>query len=265
MRSIVSNRSSSRGKPLAIIWLDQADPAVYEEARSKGLFNARRPSRYPLAIVLAQTQSEIVDAVKLAVEKNCRISVRAGGHSYAGWSIRDEAILVDLSDLSEDPILDDDTGIVRVSPSMTGRDLTNYLSAKGRFFSAGHCPDVGLGGFLLGGGLGWNCNVRLILYTLRSIFWLKIKNMLIETKNWGWACEQVVAVEVVTADGRRVHADAQQNSDLFWTARGAGPAFPGIVSRFHLQTRRAPKQMRTSGYVYPMRHYRTAFNWALKV
>jgi len=69
----------------------------------------------------------------------------------------------------------------------------------------------------------------------------------------------------VTASGKLVRADAQQNSDLFWAARGAGPGFPGIVTRFHLQTRSAPILMRSSGYVYAMSDYRTAFNWILKV
>lgn len=258
-------RSQGPNKPLVIFWRNQADSAAYEAARTQRLFNAQSPARYPLAIAFVKTQSEVADTVKLAIEKNCRLSVRAGGHSYASWSVRDEAILVDLRDLSEGPILDNNTGIAHVSPSMTGNDLVSYLSAKGRFFSPGHCPNVGLGGFLLGGGMGWNCNVRGILCPSCSTFKVIARHILSKKKNWGWACEQVVAVDVVTADGSLVRADTQQNTDLFWAARGAGPAFPGIVTRFHLQTRPAPKQMRSSGYVYPIKHYTTAFNWALKV
>ncbi|KAJ6119395.1 hypothetical protein N7523_003675 [Penicillium sp. IBT 18751x] len=230
-----------QNKPLAIIWRDQAHPATYEEARTRNLFNAQSPRRFPIAVVLVQNTSDIVRTVKLAIEKGCRISVRAGGHSYAGWSVRDDAILVDLGGLSKDPIFDDNTGIVRVTPNTTGQELASYLAGRNRFFTVGHCPGVGLGGFLLGGGMGWNCN------------------------NWGWACEQVKAIDVVTANGSLLHADAQQNSDLFWAARGAGPAVPGLVSHFHLQTRPASKWMFSSGYVYPMRHYKTAINWALKI
>lgn len=146
-------------KPLSIVWRDRADPKVYEEARVGRLFNGLRPTRYPLAIVFAKTEPDIVDAVKLAIEKKCCISLRSGGHSYAAWSVRDNAILVDLCEYSE-VVLDQSTGIVRVSPSMTGKDLISYLSTKGRTFPAGHCPGVGLGGFLLGGGMGWNSNVH---------------------------------------------------------------------------------------------------------
>ena len=59
----------------------------------------------------------------------------------------------------------------------------------------------------------------------------------------GWACESVVAVDVVTAAGELVRADATQNSDLYWAARGAGPGFPGVVTRFHLQTYEKPPVM----------------------
>lgn len=145
-------------KSLSIVWRDEADPKVYEEARLRRIFNHRRPKRYPLAVVFVKTESDVVDAVKLAIEKQCRVSIRAGGHSWPAWSVRDDAILLDLGDYSE-IVLDEKTGVVRVSPSMTGKDLHSYLSSRGRVFSAGHCPDVGLGGSLLGGGMGWNCNV----------------------------------------------------------------------------------------------------------
>ncbi len=84
-------------------------------------------------------------------------------------------------------------------------------------------------------------------------------------KNWGWACEGIVAIDVVTASGDLIRVDAQQNSDLLWAAKGGGPIFPGVATRFHLQTRPAPRVMRSSGYVYPLKHYRAAFDWALKV
>jgi FAD/FMN-containing dehydrogenase len=144
---------------LSIVWRDKADPEVYEEARLRRVFNHQRPERYPLAIVFVKTESEIVNAVRLAIEKKCRISLRSGGHSWPAWSVRDDAVLVDLGDYSE-VILDANTGAVRVSPSTTGMDLNSYLFTKGRVVSVGHCPDVGMGGFLLSGGMGWNCNVR---------------------------------------------------------------------------------------------------------
>lgn len=88
---------------------------------------------------------------------------------------------------------------------------------------------------------------------------------LIKEKLWGWACESVVAIDAVTANGQLVRADTNTNKDLFWAARGGGPNFPGIVTRFHLQTRSAPRVMRSSVYVYPLEYYKMAMNWALKV
>ena len=85
------------------------------------------------------------------------------------------------------------------------------------------------------------------------------------SQGWGWACEQVVAIDVVTADGRLLRADETQNNELYWAARGCGPGFPGIITRFHLKTRGAPKVMRSSAYIYPVSMYNLAFDWLLKV
>lgn len=69
----------------------------------------------------------------------------------------------------------------------------------------------------------------------------------------------------MTADGTLVRADDNQNTDLFYAARGAGPGFPAIVTRFHIRTRPRPKIMRVTLYVYPLERYRESFQWALDV
>lgn len=143
---------------LPIIWRSSSDEETYEQARVGRVFNQRRPRRYPIAVVEAESEDHIVEAVKLANELNCRISVRSGGHSWAAWSVRDNAILIDLGRWKH-IALDEDAGIVTVSPSTTGRIANAYLSKLGYMFPGGHCPDVGLGGFLLQGGMGWNCKV----------------------------------------------------------------------------------------------------------
>jgi FAD/FMN-containing dehydrogenase len=94
----------------------------------------------------------VVSAVNLAKEMKLRVSVRSGGHSWAVWSVRDDAILVDLGKFHFSE-LNEVKNITRVSPSTTGRVLNNFLASKGRMFCGGHCPDVGLGGFLLQGGM----------------------------------------------------------------------------------------------------------------
>jgi FAD/FMN-containing dehydrogenase len=141
-----------------VIWRD--DPN-YEEARVGRVFNHRRPDRYPNGVVEAASVQDIVDAVQLAKEMNLRVSVRSGGHSWAAWSLRDDALLIDLGNLKTLDF-DDTTSVVKVSPSTTGRALNEYLATKGKMFGGGHCPDVGLGGFLLQGGMGWNCRVSVL-------------------------------------------------------------------------------------------------------
>jgi FAD/FMN-containing dehydrogenase len=200
-----------------LIW--RGEPG-YEQARVDRVFNARRPDRAPAAVLLAETEDDVVAGVRLARERGLKVSVRGGGHSWAAWSVRDDVLLIDLGGLRE-LTYDAATGIATASPSTKGgRELTPFLTAHGRGFTGGHCPGVGIGGFLLQGGQGWN------------------------SRKFGWACENVVAIDVVTAAGELVRADEHQNSDLLWAARGAGPGFFGVVTRFHLQTFPLPAAMR---------------------
>lgn len=223
---------------LPVIWRSNSEE--YEKARIGRVFNHRRPERSPLAVVAPTCTSHIIDTVLLAIQRKCRISVRSGGHSWAAWSVRDDAILIDLGNFREIS-LDEKTGIVKASPSTTGRMLNSFLAEKGCMFAGGHCPDVGLGGFLLQGGMGWNC------------------------KNWGWACQSIAAIDAVTADGSFIHCSADQNSELFWAARGAGPGFPGVVTRFYLQSRPSFSHMRSSAYSYPKSDYCKAMDWVLSI
>jgi FAD/FMN-containing dehydrogenase len=185
------------------------DPGFAEAAYGR-IFNARKPPASPAAVLLATSEDDVVAGVRLAAERGWPVSVRSGGHSWAGWSVRDGALLIDLGGLRE---LELDGEIARVSPAVRGgAELTPFLAERGRMFTGGHCADVGLGGFLLQGGQGWN------------------------SRRWGWGCENVVGIDVVTADGELVHASEDEHADLLWAARGAGPAFFGVITRFHLRT-----------------------------
>lgn len=122
----------------------------------------RDTSRIPFAICHATTPSDIIACIDLAQAHNRRISIRSGGHSWPAWSVRDGAVLVDLRDLYEGRFeYDEATGVVVAPAGRTGEELNGFLGGLGRMFQGGHCPDVGLGGFLLQGGMGWCCKVCL--------------------------------------------------------------------------------------------------------
>ncbi|KAF6808706.1 hypothetical protein CSOJ01_07378 [Colletotrichum sojae] len=246
--------------PLPILYAEDTSFTDYSPAVWGRVFNGLRDfSRRPAAVVRATRRAHVVAAVQLAREKGWRVSVRSGGHSWAAWSVRDGALLLDLGGLGavgtsgEDAMMyDRETGIVSVAPARTGREVNGFLAKQvggpgddtaeglGRWFAGGHCPDVGLGGFLLQGGMGWNC------------------------KNWGWACESIAAIEVVTADGRELRCSETENADLFWAARGAGPGFPAMVTRFHLHTRPLTG-MYQSLYFYPLSRFAEILNWVVAI
>src|SRR6266849_5024868 len=170
--------------------------AGYEEARVAGLFHRRHPERYPAAVLHAESEDDVVLGVREARERGWTVTVRSGGHSFPVWSLRDDALLIDLGGFKEIS-LEPDTGVVSITPSVQSAELNAQLAEHGLFFGSGGCPTIGLGGFLLQGGVGYGF------------------------RGWGYAAEQVVTVDVVTADGELVRADAHRNSDLFWAARGA--------------------------------------------
>ena len=217
-----------------VLWRGESG---YEEARVGRAFNARRPDRHPAAVLLAESEDDVIAGVRLARERGLRVAVRAGGHSWAAWSVREDALLIDLGALREIS-LDPESGIVVAGPAVRGgEELSPYLLERGRMFPGGHCETVGLGGFLLQGGQGWN------------------------SREWGWGCMNVVAIDVVTADGELVHADEEQNSDLLWAARGGGPGFFGAITRFHLRTYPAPAAPTRDTWVFGLDQLEPLLDW----
>jgi FAD/FMN-containing dehydrogenase len=211
--------------------------ADFEEARIGRIFNGRRPERQPAAVLFAECEEDVVAGVLLAKDNGWSVSVRSGGHSWAAWSLRDDALLIDLG-LMREMTFDEATGIATAQPAVKGGDeLDPFLQTRDRFFRGGHCPSVGIGGFLLQGGQGWLA------------------------RGHGWAAEQIVALDVVTADGELVRADATHNEDLFWAARGCGPSFPGIVTRFYLATQPRFGFVGHTVQVYPIALFRDVMAW----
>jgi FAD/FMN-containing dehydrogenase len=202
----------------------------YQEARSAAVKNGRKPERFPDVIVSATSDADVIAAVRLAKRNGLKIGVRSGGHSWAGAFLRDGGMLIDLSQMNAVTV-DREARTAEIQPGLVGTELNRVLRRDDLFFPTGHCMNVGLGGFLLQGGFGWNSRAT------------------------GPACVSVRAIDVVTADGEMWHADARQSTDLLWAARGAGPGFFGVVTRFYLDVFPRPKVFMKSDYVYPIEAY----------
>jgi FAD/FMN-containing dehydrogenase len=199
---------------------------AYADALSGAVWNARKPARFPAAIVRARTDADVCAGVRYAVANGLRVGIRSGGHSWIGNGIRDDALLIDLSEMDEVTI-DRETLRATTRPAVRGNVFNGLLASEGLVFPSGHCPSVGLGGFLLGGGYGWN------------------------SRALGPACFSIEAIDVVLADGELVHADDDSHPELLWAVRGAGPGFFGIVTRFYLRVYPAYDQILRSSYVFP--------------
>ena len=179
------------------------DDAGYDQARTlfAGGFDQR-----PAVIVRPADADEVAQVVALARDTGMELAVRSGGHSGAGHSVSDGGIVLDLSAMRA---LDVDAGR-RTAWAQTGLTAGEYSVAAGAYGLAtgfGDTGSVGIGGITLGGGMG---------YLVRK---------------YGLTIDDLLAAEVVTADGRLLRTDAETYPDLFWAIRGGGGNF-GVATRF---------------------------------
>jgi FAD/FMN-containing dehydrogenase len=189
------------------------DQPAYQLARRS--FNALFDNRTPAAIAQCRRIEDVQECVSAAAAARTPIAARSGGHSYAGYSTPDHALVVDLSALSNVRVNADGTAEVGAGARLI--DIYTALAQAGRCLPAGTCPSVGIAGLTLGGGLG------------------------VLSRKYGLTCDRLVSAQVVTADGllRTVSLSAQP--DLFWALRGGGGGNFGIVTSFTFDTVPAPQ------------------------
>lgn len=203
-------------------------------------FNARDPGRRPDIVVQANHVYDVIGAVNAARAHGHKIGVCSGGHSWAMNHIREGGLMIDLSRLRGIDI--DATRMVAiVEPGAWAGEVDAALAPHGLFFPVAHAYTVGVGGFLLQGGFGWNS---------RAV---------------GMACQNVLGLDVVLADGSLVHASETENPDLFWAARGAGPGFFGVVVRFHLRLHKRPRAVGLKVQVFRIKHLEEVMRWADRI
>ncbi len=190
-------RASLRGELLT-----SADPA-YDEARRlwNGMFDKR-----PAAIARCSGTADVISAVKFAQRNDLAISVRGGGHNVAGKALRNGALAIDLSSMKGLRV-DPGAKTARAQAGVTWGQFDRETTAFNLVSTGGTVSTVGIAGLTLGGGIGWLMG------------------------KYGLACDNLVSVDIVTADSRFLTASESENADLFWAVRGGGGNF-GIVTSF---------------------------------
>lgn len=194
----------------------------YDEARR--VFNAMIDRR-PYLVIRCASRSDVVKGVEFARTEGKGISLKGGGHSVAGNAVGEDAVMLDLSSM-KDIAVDPDARLAVAGPGLTLGEFDQATHEAGLATPTGIVSVTGLSGLALGGGLGW----------LNGLY--------------GLACDNIVAVEMVTAEGELVRASDEENSDLFWAVRGAGANF-GVVTSFEFRLHPVAN-VYAGGVVYPV-------------
>ncbi|QCB55616.1 FAD-binding oxidoreductase [Sphingopyxis sp. PAMC25046] len=195
-------------------------PDTSDYARLSKIYQARATAR-PALFAHCTSADDVRRAVLAAREAAAPLSVRCGGHSYAGHSLNDGGVVLDLSGLRSIEIAADG-GSATVGGGTLAGMIDRATAAKGRATTLGQCPTVGIGGLALGGGVG------------------PLMGRL------GLTCDNLLSAQIVLADGRVVTASEEADGDLFWAIRGGGGNF-GVATR--LTFRLHPVTLVTGGFV----------------
>ena len=181
----------------------------------------------PALIIRCAGDSDVMEAVKFAREYDLLIAVRGGGHSIAGASLCEGGLMIDLS-MMRSVHVDPKAQTVRVEGGATGGDLDHETQAFGLAVPFGVVSTTGVGGLTLGGGFG-----RL-------------------SRKYGLAADNLLSVDLVTAEGERITVSAEEHSDLFWGIRGGGGNF-GITTSFEFKLHKVGPQVLFGPIIYSLK------------
>jgi hypothetical protein len=176
------------------------DDARYDEARLA--FNLAVDQR-PAAVAVAKSVEDVVEAVRYARDNGLRVAPQTTGHNAGAYATLEDAVLVKTAMVGAE--VDVEGRTARALAGSRWQDVNAELEGTGLVALHGSSPDVGVVGYSLGGGIGWLA------------------------RKHGLQTNSVTAIELVTADGELIRADAQNHADLFWALRGGGGNF-GVVT-----------------------------------
>ncbi len=195
--------------------------ATYDQART--VWNGAVDKR-PALIARCADGRDVAAAVRLARQEGWPVAIRSGGHSGNGLSLVDDGLVIDLSQMKGVSV-DVERRVARVEPGLKLGELVQALEPYGLITPTGTCSGNGLGGATLGGGIGWLMG------------------------KYGLIIDNVLAFEMVTAEGELVRTSATERPDLFWGLRGGGGNF-GIVTAFELRLY-PMDQVLVGTFIYP--------------
>lgn len=184
----------------------------YEQSRK--IFNAMI-DRHPAAIIKCSGVADVVHSVNFARENHLPLAIKAGGHNVAGNAICDDGVVIDFSNMRSIRV-DPRTRTVRVEPGVTWGEFDHQTQLFDLATPGGLNTTTGVAGFTLGGGIGW----------LMS--------------KYGLSCDNLISADVVTADGKFLTANGDDNADLFWGLKGGGGNF-GVVTSFEFKLHPLPQ------------------------
>jgi FAD/FMN-containing dehydrogenase len=196
--------------------------AEYEEARQ--LWNGVIDRR-PALIVRSAEVGDVIDSVDFARENDLLVAVRGGGHNVAGTASADGGLVIDLSAMKEIEV-DPERRTVRAGAGVTIGELDEETQKHGMATPMGLVSETGIAGLTLGGGIG---HLR---------------------RKHGLSSDNLVSVDVVTADGRFLTASEEENEDLFWAIRGGGGNF-GVVTSFEYRLHPVGPEVMCTFVLYP--------------
>lgn len=187
-----------------------------------------KPSQLPIMFARPTDKQDLSILMDYANKENIRVVARSSGHNISNPCLAEDAITIDISLFNEIEEIDVAGQTVWAGPGVFSEPLNRQLYDKGLAFPSAHTGFVTIGGYLLGGGMGWNMPA------------------------WGMGCGSVLAAEVMLADGRVVVASETKNTDLYWAIRGVGPGFFGLIIRYKLKLHPAPKAIIKNTYFYTL-------------
>lgn len=196
--------------------------AGYDEART--IWNATIDRR-PAVIVRCAGTADVMRSLSFARKLKLDIAVRGGGHNIAGNAVCDGGLMIDLSPMKSVRV-NPDTRRAYVEPGATLADFDHEAQAFGLATPLGINSTTGVAGLTLGGGFGWL------------------------TRKYGMSVDNLVSAEVVTANGKRVRASADENPDLFWGIRGGGGNL-GVVTLFEFKLHQVGPEVLCGLIVFP--------------